>query len=41
MGAVECLEMKSDEGKAFKIHCMRERDYVMKLMASWVKLNNL
>ena len=41
MGAVDCLEMTTDEGKAFKIHCMKEPDYIMKLMTSWMTLNNL
>ena len=41
MGAVDCLEMKTYEGKSFKIHCMKEPYYVMKLMESWMTLNNL
>ena len=38
---VDCLETKIDEGKAFKIHCMKEPEYVMKMMALWMALNNL
>ena len=33
--------MNKDEGKAFKIHCMKEPDYVMKLMASCMTLKYL
>ena len=39
--AVDCLEIKTYEGKIFKIHFMKESDYVMKLMASWMTLNGL
>ena len=38
MGAVDCLEINTDEGKSFKIHCMKEPDYVMKLMVSLMTL---
>ena len=41
MGAVDCLEMNTDEVKLFKIHYMKEPDYVMKLMSSWMTLDNL
>ena len=41
VGAANCLDTKTDEGKTFKIHCMKEPDYVMKLMASWMTLNYL
>ena len=41
MGLVYCLETKIDEGKYFKIHCMKEPDYIMKLMESRMKLKNL
>ena len=41
LGAVEFLETNTDEGKAVKIHCIMEPDYVMKLMASWITLNDL
>ena len=41
VGAVDCLEMKTDEGKSSKINCMKETDYVMKLMASWMTLKYL
>ena len=35
------METKTDEGKAFKIHFMKEPNYAMKLMVSWIMLNNL
>ena len=35
------LETKTDEGKTFKIFCMKEPDYVMELMASLITLNEL
>ena len=41
VGAVDCLDMKTDERKSFNIHCTKEPDYVMKLMASWMTLNDL
>ena len=41
MGAVDCLEMNTDEGKYFKIHRMKETYCVMKLMVSWMKLKDL
>ena len=41
MGAANCLDTKTDEGKTFKIHSMKEPYYVMKLMSSWMTLNNL
>ena len=41
VGSVDFLEMKTDEGKSFKIHCSKEPDYVMKLVASWMTLNDL
>ena len=39
--AVDCLEINTDEGKAFNIHCMKEPDYIMKMMASWMTLKDL
>ena len=41
MGAVDCLDTKTDEGRAFKIHYMKEPGYVMKLMAPWMTLKIL
>ena len=41
MGAVDFLYMKTDEGGKFKINCTKEPYYVMKLMASWMTLNDL
>ena len=41
VGAFDFLEMNTDEGKAFKIHCTKETNYVMKLMAPWMTLNDL
>ena len=41
MGAVDCLEMNTDEGKYLKIHRMKETYCVMKLMVSWMKLKYL
>ena len=38
---VDCLYMKTDEGGKFKINCTKEPYYVMKLMASWMTLNDL
>ena len=40
VGSFGCLGMNSDEGKAFKTHCMKEPDHVMKMMASWMTLND-
>ena len=41
VGAVDCLEMNTDDGKALKIHCTKEPYYVMKLMALWMSLKIL
>ena len=41
VGYCSMLQTKTDEGKPFKIFCMKEPDYVMKVMASWMTLNNL
>ena len=38
MGEVAFLEMHTDEGKAFKINCMKEQFFVTTLMASWMTL---
>ena len=38
------LEAKDEdvpEGKAFKIFCFKEPEYVMKIMATWVTLEEL
>ena len=35
------FEMKTDEEGAYKINCMVETYYVMKLVASWMKLKGL
>ena len=35
------MEVKTDEGFFFKIHCMKEPDYVMKLVELWMRLNDL
>ena len=34
VGVIDCLEMKTDEGKVFKIHYTKEPYYVIKLMVS-------
>ena len=41
MGAVDFLNKNTNEGEAFKIHYIKEPDYVIKLMAPWMTLNNL
>ena len=41
MGAVDFLEMKTYEGNFFKIHCVKESNYVMKLMSLWMTLSDL
>lgn len=41
VGYCSMLQTKTEEGKPFKIFCMKEPDYVMKVMASWMTLNEL
>ena len=41
VGEADCLETNTDKCKVFNIHHMKELDYVMELMASWMTLNDL
>jgi hypothetical protein len=41
VGDYDMLETTTEEGKPFKIFCFKEPDYVMKIMASWMTLNEL
>ena len=40
MVVVDCFDIKTDEGKSINIYCMKEPYYVIKLMISWMTLNN-
>ena len=35
------LEARTQENKPFRIFCMKEPDYVMKIMANWMTLDEL
>ena len=35
---LEAITEEGPEGKAFKIFCFKESDYVMKIMATWMTL---
>ena len=35
------IESITEYNKLFKIFCMKEQDYVMKIMASWMTLDEL
>ena len=41
VGDVDMVMAATKEGKPFKIFCFKEPDYVMKIMASWMMLNEL
>jgi hypothetical protein len=41
VGDVDMLEAKTEEGKPFRIFCFKEPDYVMKIMATWMTLDEL
>jgi hypothetical protein len=41
VGDVDMLEVKTEEGKPFRIYCFKEPDYVMKIMATWMTLDEL
>jgi hypothetical protein len=41
IGDVDMLEAKTEEGKPFRIYCFKEPDYVMKIMATWMTLDEL
>ena len=38
---LEAVTEDDPEGKAFKIFCFKESEYVMKIMATWKKLEDL
>ena len=35
------IEVRTEDNKLFKIFCMKETDYVVKIMASWMTLDQL
>ena len=35
------LEVRTQDNKSFRIFCMKEMDYVMKIMACWMTLDKL
>ena len=41
VGGVDILEARTQENKPFQIFCMKEPDYVMKIMAIWMTLEEL
>ena len=41
VGDVGMIEARTEENKYFEIFCMKDRDYVTKIMASWVTLDEL
>ena len=41
VGDVDMVMAATEEGKPFKIFCFKEPDYVMKIMASWMTLDEL
>ena len=38
---VDMVEASTEEGKPFRVFCFKEPDYVMKIMASWMNLDEL
>ena len=41
MDMLEAITEEGPEGKAFKIFCFKEPEYVMKIMATWMTLEEL
>ena len=41
VGYVVMIEARTEDNKLFKIFCMKEPDYVMKIMASWMAIDEL
>ena len=35
------LDARSEDNKMFKIFCLKELDYVMKIIASWMTIDEL
>ena len=38
---LKAITEEGTEGKAFKIFCLKEPEYVMKIMATWMTLEEL
>ena len=41
MDMLETITEEGPEGKAFKIFCFKEPEYVMKILATWISLEDL
>ena len=41
MDMLEAITEEGTEGKAFKMFCFKEPEYVMKIMDTWMKLEEL
>ena len=41
MDMLDAITEEGPEGKAFKIFCFKEQEYVMKVVATWMTLEEL
>ena len=41
VGGVDILEDATEDGRPFHIFCSKKPDYIMKIMASWMTLDDL